>query len=115
MPSNSSISDSILKLQYENVDLNNKVITDINLKTQIRYNYYDLISQSNPNRSFLSAGLSFSIPLPLGMRQSKDVAETQKQLLKFDQQNTTTQKELEVLNSIYEFKYKLAVHTLGKT
>jgi len=107
VPSNSSISDSILNLQYENIDLNNKAITDINLKTQVRYNYYDLVSQSNPNRSFLSAGLSFSIPLPLGMKASKNVAETQKQLLKFDQHNNATQKELEVLNSIYEFKYKL--------
>ncbi|MBL7888045.1 MAG: hypothetical protein JNL24_00745 [Bacteroidia bacterium] len=105
--SDSKLADSILQLQMENIELQNKLITDINLKTQLRYNYYDLISASNPNRSFMSAGLNLSIPLPLSIHANKNVVEAEKQLLLYEQKNAAQQKDRDVLNSIYEYRYKL--------
>lgn len=101
------INDSILKLTTENIDLQNKSITDINLRTQVRYNYYDLVSNSNPSRSFMSLGLSLSVPLPLGYKSNKSIIEAEKELLLFEQTKNSSQKELDALNSIYEFRYKL--------
>ncbi len=104
---NSKVADSILQLQLENIELQNKLITDINLKTQLRYNYYDLVSVNNPNRSFMSAGLNLSIPLPLSIHATKNVVEAEKQLLMYEQKNAAQQKDRDVLNSIYEYRYKL--------
>ena len=105
--SDAKLADSILQLQMENIELQNKLITDINLRTQFRYNYYDLVSANNPNRSFLSAGLNLSVPLPLSIHANKNVVEAEKQLLLYEQKNAAQQKDRDVLNSIYEYRYKL--------
>lgn len=105
--SNLSASDSILKLQIKNLELENNSWKDINLKTQLRYNYYDIANNNLANRDFFSAGLSVSIPLPLGLKSNKNVIESQAELLKYDQRNRSTQQNLELLNSIYDFRYKL--------
>lgn len=97
-------NDSILKLQIQNLELENKVWKDVNLKTQVRYNYYDMLAS---NRDFLSAGLSVSVPLPLGTKSRKEVVESRAELLRYDQKSSSNFQGMELLNSVYEFRYKL--------
>ncbi|HEX8515850.1 MAG TPA: TolC family protein [Bacteroidia bacterium] len=100
-------NDSILKLEIRNLELENKVLKDINLKSQFRYNYYDINNRTIANRDFFSAGLSVSVPLPLGFKANKNVVSSQAALMRFDQQSASRTRSLELLNYIYEFRYKL--------
>ncbi len=105
--SNQTINDTITQLKLKNIELQNKNITQFNLRTQVRYNYYDLVSQTKPSRSFLSAGLILSVPLPLGFRANQNTIEAEKNYILSEQQSNSTKKNIEILNSIYEFRYKL--------
>ena len=102
-----SSNDSILKLKIKNLELENSAWTDVTLKTQIRYNYYNYSGLNQADRSFLSAGLSFSVPLPMGFKADKKAVEAQSELIRFDQRNSSEQKNVDLLNTIYEFRYKL--------
>ncbi|MDF2436483.1 MAG: hypothetical protein K0Q95_859 [Bacteroidota bacterium] len=100
-------NDSILKLLQKNLELENKFWKEINLKTQVRYNYYDITNANLSNRDFLSAGLSVSVPLPLGSKASRDVVNTKMDLIRFDQKIAGTEQNSGIINSVYEFRYKL--------
>ncbi len=104
---NVAANDSILKLQIENIELAHKPLSDIKLNTQLRYNYYDLTSTTNVNRSFLSAGIGLSVPLPLGIKTNKSVVDAQANLLQYQQKEAASTGERDLLNSFYEFRYKL--------
>ena len=104
---NKIANDSILKLQIENLELAHKPLSDIRLNTQFRYNYYDLVSTSVANRSFLSAGIGVSVPIPLGVKANKNVVSAQTKLLEYQQKEAATTHEVDLLNSFYEFRYKL--------
>ncbi len=104
---NKAANDSILKLQIQNLELSNKPLSDIRLNTQLRYNYYDLVSNSVASRSFLSAGIGLSVPIPLGVKANKNVVTAQAKLLEYQQKELATSTETDLLNSFYEFRYKL--------
>lgn len=100
-------NDSILKLELKNLELENNSWKNINLKTQLRYNYYDITNAKIANRDFFSAGISLAVPLPLGIKANKNAAASQAALLQFDQRSNADQHKSDLLNSIYEFRYKL--------
>ena len=104
---NKVANDSILKLQIQNLELANKPLSDIRLNTQLRYNYYDLVTNSVANRSFMSAGIGVSVPIPLGIKANKNVVSAQAKLLEYQQQEAASTNETDLLNSFYEFRYKL--------
>jgi len=77
----------------------------ITLGTFVRYNYYDVIS--NNNRSFFSAGLNFSIPIPFNHKLQNEI-EAEK--WKYDNEKLIQGRidlQENVLNIGYEFRYKL--------
>jgi hypothetical protein len=104
---NKAVNDSILKLQIENLELANKPLNDIRLNTQFRYNYYDLISSASGSRSFLSAGVGVSVPIPLGIKSNKEVVNAQAKLLEYQQKESASTDQTDLLNYFYEFRYKL--------
>ena len=77
----------------------------VNLGTYVRYNYYDLIGPNN--RSFVSAGLNFSVPIPFNHKLQNEVeAERWKYENEKLVQNRIDLQE-DILNTGYEFRYKL--------
>jgi hypothetical protein len=100
-------NDSIIKLKIKNLEIENSVWNDINLKTQLRYNYYNYSGLNQADRSFLSAGLLFSVPLPFGTKADKNAIAAQADLMRFDQKNSSEQQSVDMLNTVYEFRYKL--------
>ena len=104
---NNSMNDSILKLEIENLELSHKPLSDVRLNTQLRYNYYDLTSTTNTSRSFMSAGLGLSVPLPLGIKANKEVVSAQAKMLEYQQKENASTGERDLLNTFYEFRYKL--------
>jgi len=103
LPSN----DSILKLEIKNLELENSAWTDVHLKTQVRYNYYNYSGLNQSDRSFFSAGLSFAVPLPMGFKADKNAVAAEAELLRYDHKNSSEQKNIDLLNTVYEFRYKL--------
>ncbi len=100
-------NDSILQLKIKNLELQNSAWRDISLKTQVRYNYYNYAGLNQSDRYFLSAGLSFGVPLPLGSVADKKTVAAQADLMRFDQRNSSEQQNVDLLNTVYEYRYKL--------
>lgn len=101
----STIKDSVLLLYRENLELQNKFTRDISLSTGIRYNFYDLITPVN--RSFYSWVIGVSVPLPFNLKKRDELTEAQVKLNEFrlDEKFTASGKEL--MNEMYEYRYKL--------
>lgn len=99
--------DSIIKLKIKNMELEYSVWNDINLKAQVRYNYYNYSGLNQADRYFLSAGLSFAVPLPLGSKAGKNAVDAKAELMRFDLKNSSEQQNIDLLNTVYEFRYKL--------
>ena len=108
---NTGESDSIIQLRLANLDLEHSVLHDISLKTNVRYNWYDLTSPTNPSRSFMSAGITVSVPIPLNLKANQAIYDAEREyiLSGVDEELNETQKEL--LNYFYEFRYKLKQYT----
>jgi hypothetical protein len=102
-----SVNDSILKLEIENLELAHKFLSDVRLNTQFRYNYYDVATATNASRSFLSAGVGVAMPIPLGIKANKNVVSAQAKLLEYQKKESALTGEVDLLNSFYEFRYKL--------
>lgn len=78
---------------------------EISLRAYARYNYYDLIN--NNNRSFLSAGVNFTIPIPFNHKLRNDV---ESERYKYDNSKLVQDRanlHEEILSTGYEFRYKL--------
>ncbi len=77
----------------------------INLRTYVRYNYYDIID--NNDRSFVAAGLNFTVPIPFNTKLKNQVAQEK---YRYDNSKLVEKRvnlEEEVLSTGYEFRYKL--------
>lgn len=78
---------------------------EINLSTYVRYSYYDLIGDSY--RNFFSAGINFSIPIPFNYKLQNEI-EAEK--WKYENEKMVDARinlHQDVLNTGYEFRYKL--------
>jgi hypothetical protein len=77
----------------------------IGLKTYLRYNYYNLVTSTY--RSYVSAGLTLTVPLPFNTELKNEVAQEK---WKYDNERLLNQRNSlheDVLNIAYEFRYKL--------
>ncbi|MCB9223390.1 MAG: hypothetical protein H6582_04350 [Crocinitomicaceae bacterium] len=78
---------------------------EISLKAFARYNYYSLIDQGY--RSFISTGVSFSIPIPFNHKLKNQV---ESERYKYDNSRLIQDRanlHEEILSTGYEFRYKL--------
>lgn len=100
-------NDSIVKLKTKNYQLQNSFWNTVDLSANVRYNYFDLVQSTSSTRDFVSAGLSFSLPLPLNINGKKAVVKEKAALEVFDQKTEQDAQNSEWLNRLYEFRYKL--------
>lgn len=99
--------DSVLQLQVKNLQLTEKSRNGVNLSANLRYNFYDLVSATNKSRDFVSAGLTFSVPIPSGSKSEKDLIAAKSELMNLEMQKKAKAANLDFMNSFYEFRYKL--------
>lgn len=102
---------NLIELQTDSV-LGGRVYKDyykwyhqIGLRPHFRYNFFDLIGDGN--RSFFSTGVNLNIPIPFNTKLRNDI-ENEKWL--FDNERLVldrTSLHEDVLNTGYEFRYKL--------
>ena len=100
--------DSIAELLKTESSLLSKWYNEISLGSFTRYNYFDLASNAPQyNRSFVSLGMNLSVPIPLNISKKQQVkaGELNAKLIEFDKKNNLYEEEL--LNDLYEFRYKL--------
>lgn len=77
----------------------------VSLSTYARYNFYDLIGETN--RAFGSVGLNVTVPIPFNTRLKNEIAQEK---FKYDNEKLVRQRaniHEEVLSTGYEFRYKL--------
>jgi hypothetical protein len=103
--------DSVSFYMKENIDLKNKFIKDISLRTSVRYSYYDLITTNPASRDFFSLGISLGIPINFNRKTKKEWIDLQKESVEYipESERVTIQKS--ILNNYYEFRYKLKQYT----
>lgn len=101
------VPDSSYLLQLENAKIQNKFINEISLRTSLKYNYYDVYTQSIPNRSFLSFNLNFAVPIYFNFKEKKEIIRTENEILKEANQGDNNEIQFILLNHFYEYRYKL--------
>ena len=96
-----------IALRNEAMDLHAHWSTRIGMKSTIRYNY--LLGNENlgQQKDFLSAGLSFQVPLDFNSKDRKRQLEAQKKLAEIEYYNRFDNDANEVLNFYYEYGYSL--------
>ena len=99
------ISDSLKYFLEREAAISSRWINDIRLSAFSRYNYYDMTASAD--RSFYSYGVNLGIPIPLGRNKDLKVRklELTKQIEDVERQKQFYSEEL--LNELYEFRYKL--------
>lgn len=103
--------DSVTYYMKENIDLKNKFIKDISLRTSVRYSYYDLVTNDPASRDFFSLGISLGIPINFNRKTKQEWVNLQKESVEYipESERVTIQKS--ILNNYYEFRYKLKQYT----
>jgi hypothetical protein len=103
---NLQVNDTIKNYLTKEIEWNSKWYNEISLSTFARYHYYDMVSPS-VDRSFMSVGVNFSIPLHFVGKRKKTVQalEIEEKLNAEAAKQELFQEEL--LNDMYEFRYKL--------
>lgn len=79
---------------------------EISLRPYARYNYYDLVAPAG-NRTFISAGVNVSVPIPFNTKLRNRV---ENEKWKFDNDRLVKDRltlHEDILNTGYEFRYKL--------
>ena len=82
-------------------------IKDVSLKAYTRYNYYDIYNSNQPNRSFISVGMNLSLPLTFNQKDKKEYYLTQHLLANTIQTVDSVDFQTLILNTYYEYQYKL--------
>lgn len=82
-------------------------IKDVSLKAYTRYNYYDVYNSNQPNRSFVSVGMNLSLPLTFNQKDKKEYYLTQHLLANSIQTVDSVDFQTLILNTYYEYQYKL--------
>jgi hypothetical protein len=103
-------TDTVLRLTDDILKYKTSVIHDISLRTFLRYNWYDIVSASRGNRSFVSFGLNASIPIPFNHKLKQDIARTEFELEKFKGEESLNDIQKDLINDAYEYRYKLKQH-----
>lgn len=100
-------NDSAMILFNENTKLEQSIWRDISLSTTLRYNYYNLITDVPPSRSFMTLGINFGMPIPFNFKQKKALAEAKANYARYTLTHIGDEYHREVLNDCYEYRYKL--------
>lgn len=104
---NFPISDTT-KINYDDLArYNSSYLRDVNLKVYSRYNYYDVYNASSPNRSYVSVGMNLSLPLAFNQKEKRESYLLQQEITNFKPNNSDENLEVFLLNSFYEYQYKL--------
>ena len=103
--------DSVAYLMKENIDLKNKFIKDISLRTSVRYSYYDLVSNNPASRDFFSLGISLGIPINFNRKTKAEWVNLQKESVEYIPESDRITIQKSILNNYYEFRYKLKQYT----
>jgi hypothetical protein len=105
--SQANMNDSLMQLIREKNMLKNKYINTLNVGTFMRYNYYNLVTNTPATRAFMSAGLNLSIPINFSNKIRQQYAE-QKSVNEYTQLTTESELQKEnMLDDAYEYRYKL--------
>lgn len=103
--------DTLLYYNRALLQSKHNVVNEMSLRPFIRYNYYDYagqVSQLNSgNRDFLSAGLTFSMPLPFRNFQNKELRRLYSQQLVLESQTYSDQNEKYIRGLYAEYNEKL--------
>lgn len=79
---------------------------DVSLGAQVRYNYYNGgVAATYKSRDFVTAGLSFSIPIPFNQSAKKEWKEAKQQKIKTDFESYRDGLNNELLNHYHEYEY----------
>lgn len=98
--------DSVTALMLENIQMQNKGIHDFTLRPFINYNFYDLVGDNPPSRSYFSVGVQFAAPLNFNSKNKAELRQAQSRLISAVPEETV-QQHGDILNKFYEFRYKL--------
>ena len=100
--------DSLLALRLENMRLENHPLRQISLSPHLRYNaYHSPGSADQPLREYFSAGLSFSVPLPLRFGANERIARAKRRTTRREARRRDYNTRKEVYNTYYQYKYHL--------
>jgi hypothetical protein len=100
-------TDSIIRLKVRNQELQNDPWNRVSLKASFKYNYY-FIDNTVGSRDYFSLGVGVSVPFPFGKKSDQKVIDAERQLLNYEAQGTPNQEVYEeLMNSLYEYRYKL--------
>jgi hypothetical protein len=103
--------DSISYFLKENIDLKNKFVKEISLRTSVRYSYYDLITTNPSSRDFFSLGISLGIPINFNRKTKQEWIDLQKESVEYIPESERITLQKSILNNYYEFRYKLKQYT----
>jgi hypothetical protein len=107
LQSDQRMADSIIALKIKDLELQMAPVNSISLTASLKYNYY-YIDQSVGSRDFVSVGVGFSMPFPLGKKNDIKRLGAEEQLLKYESKSAVKQDAYEeLLNTVYEYRYKL--------
>ncbi|MDX1652483.1 MAG: hypothetical protein R3277_08330 [Brumimicrobium sp.] len=108
---NGEQEDSIVFYLKENIDLENRFINEVSLRTSVRYSYYDLATITPSSRDFFSLGLTLGIPLNFNRKVKKEWIELQKESVSFIPEEERIALQKAILTNYYEYRYKLKQFT----
>ena len=98
------IQDDYLKSKY-------RAVKDLSLRPYVRYNYYNyqgVNRVASGNRDFMSAGVQFSMPLPMRIKENKSLRELRMKELDMKNANSGMSEINELKNILNE--YELTYH-----
>lgn len=102
----SPLKDTVKQMMEQQINLKNHWSNYFSLNTFFRYNFYDLTGPSS-TRQFFSVGLGFSMPIPLNMKNNKELEAIKQKIEYAHYDDEAYQREKNILNLTYEYRYKL--------
>lgn len=96
--------DTIHLLNKKLLDFKYNIGKEISLTPSIRYNIFNTPPE---NRQFFTAGITFSIPIPIFAGKYKRLKNLESQLMDFWYEKQKKNESQEVSNHNYEYQYKL--------
>ncbi len=86
----------------------NYFLRDLSLKASVKYNFYDLYGSKVPNRSYVSVGMNFSVPLAFNYSNKKELNRLQAELIEEKSKSLVTEDQnYFFINTFYEYRSKL--------
>jgi hypothetical protein len=105
---NVSTEDSSALYEIEALKQGNYFFRDMTLRANVKYNFYDLYNQAQPNRHYVSLGMNFGIPLAFNYSNKKELDRLRGEMLLAQKLAPQTEDvNYTFVNIFYEYRYKL--------